>query len=557
MRKNYLHVLFAVVLLLIVGICLVACGGGDNGKEGNTTPSGNDSTDQTSVGWTDIANVVQKDMYQSLLLGATNVASELSKSKIDKNNAVTIDGKLCLVVNGNDLWLSVKGKYDQTDRTKIREKAMLAVELYTDESLSDESRQVGAYVYMNELYLSLGTNKVKFSLKNANWPDYFPFDLPDITSQISNIASLLPRYIKLSSVNGQYRRNSNKEEYKYAVDVNVSETLSGLCAFLNDEKLFDNRELATILKTFAADVLNVTVEQLEQGEVSDSSLSVGFTLSGNQIQNMSATAKIALGKDAKYLMGSDELDLVVKIDDLTTSSNYSTGTKIPFINDTKGRQQYVSYSEAIYSLKVPVKQFGENFVVLSEKYNLKVTTRVFQDEQSDNFFFCEYCDRRTGKAERAIYFYNDVAYIYILRDGAEEMECICKFDINLSELATNIVTNNLVEERSEIDVYGLIAYILKNLSISEREISFALNKDFFTKVWYNFYDMLDNINEIAPEDLYENEEVVDFVRYIVNTGEIVIIGYNDDELVKIIDEDNEDVNDIVEMLAEESNEIDE
>lgn len=555
MRKNNVkHTLAALLLLLVASVCMVACNpttesSKNTGSTGSTSNNDNTSKD----GWQVVSNVVEKDMYQSLLLGATNIVSELSKSKVDKSNAVTIDGKVGLTLNGSDLWFSIKGKYDQKDPSLIREKAMLSLELYTTEELDATSKQIGIYVYNNELYLCLGTNKVKFSLANSQWTNYFPFNVPDISQNIAKIAGLLPQYIKLTEVNGQYRRNSNKEEYKYNANVNVSQTIVGLCRFLNDEKLFSDREAATTIKEFAADVLNISVNQLERGEVSDSTLQVSFMTSGDQLQDMNASTKIALGKDAKNLIGADEMNVDIKIIDLKITKDYATGTKIAFVNDTKERNSYISYSKAIYALKVPVKRFGENYEVENENYRLCITTRVFQDNRDNNFFFCEYYNEKNDEVERAVYFYKDYIFLYQIKE--EEPECICKFEINLSDLATNVVSNTLVpeEEKTNLEVYGLIAYVLKNISLTNKDISFALNNDFYSKVWYNFYDMLKNINSVAPENLYENEEVVDFVHYITETGEIVTIEYNNDSVVTIITDDKKDekISFIYEMLDNE------
>ncbi|MBO5305103.1 MAG: hypothetical protein J6A99_05465, partial [Clostridia bacterium] len=111
-------VLFMVVLLcLVVATLLCSCNflqgddtsDGNNG--GNNPPTGGNTTDKTD-GWESISKPEPKDVYIKFLAGFTNVAYEFSEAKVKKAKDVTGDAGAKIILNGNNFYLFVKGKYN-------------------------------------------------------------------------------------------------------------------------------------------------------------------------------------------------------------------------------------------------------------------------------------------------------------------------------------------------------------------------------------------------------------------------------------------------------------
>ena len=146
MRTKRMVILFSLVVLAIVfAMTLCSCSllnGGDGGSgngSGNTTNTGNDGsgtgeTPDADVGWKKVDNA---DIYNSLILGCTNVAYQGSKTAVSKKGVLTMESKINLTLNGNDLWLLIKGKYKSSDP---RNNTIVTIDVSTTEEPTAESR---------------------------------------------------------------------------------------------------------------------------------------------------------------------------------------------------------------------------------------------------------------------------------------------------------------------------------------------------------------------------------------------------------------------------------
>lgn len=541
MKKRFLPVL-AVILTVALAVFLCACVD-KNPDEPNDGP-----TQGNKDGWEKISQIENKDMYTKFLLGFTNIAYEISADRVQSKGAVTADAKALFTINDNDFYISIKGKYDCADPSKIRDKAIFEVNLSSEESVTDESRLITAVIYKDELYLAIGNNKVRFDISRSNWTDYYPYKMEQMNSQkLSNVAGIMASYVVLNdNPIGYTRRNSNKEEFKYSVNVNLKETLAKLCNGLSS--ITKDPKVTASIKSFVASVLGITVKQLEEGDTPESSLNLNFVISGNQIQSLQGKAKIDISHSESKLIDSDTLEIGVDIADVKITNIYGNGVSIDFVTQTEEREKYKRYDEAIYALSIPIKIYDENDVAVWNNYDFNVTTRVFQDNNQENFIFLEYYNETDEMVDRALYIYNNIAYVFLKKEGQSEAECIFRFDVDLSDLATRLFANDFGGQQ-KIDVYALIAYFLRNLAIDNTEIGFLINPEFFTSVWYNFDDMLAFVDNLDPEtsiaDLPEVQAFIDFIR----TNEVIFsLRYNDDNLLKIVKENDADITAVKEKL---------
>lgn len=545
MKKRFVFVL-AAILTVTLAILLCACS--NNTPNNPTPPSSGGGDNQNTDGWEKISQIENKDMYTKFLLGFTNIAYEISEDKVKSKGAVTADAQAVFTINDSAFFISVKGKYDCTDDAKIREKAILEINLSAQEDVTEDSRLVTAVIYKDELYLAIGKNKVRFDISSSNWTDYYPYKMEQLNSQqLSNTAGLMASYVKLNkNPVGYTRRNSNKEEYKYSVDVNLKQTLSELCNGLSS--ITKDEKLVAGIKNFVSSVLGITVEQLEEGDTPDSNLKMDFVISGNQLQSLQANAQVDLSHSDSKLIEEDELEIGLDISDVKITNKYGEGVTIDFVNQADERESYTRYGEAIYFLSVPIKVYNDKEVAVSNNYDFNVKTRIFQDNRHENFIFLEYYNKTDEVVDRALYIYNDVAYIFLRKDGEDDSECIYKFNLDLTDLANRVVANDLGGEQT-LDVYEMIAYFLRNLAISNTEIGFMINSGFFTSVWYNFDDMLAYVDGLDEgSSIADLPDVQGFIDYIRTNEVIFTLRYDNDNMLRIIGESDKQITSVKEKL---------
>lgn len=567
MKKNVVKIFFGIVIATLM-LAMIAC---DGNSGGGTTPGGTtvkDCGDGKHVdknadgkcdvcgkdvpkdGWEKIESVDRKDMYTKFLLGFTNVAYELSKDKVSQKKQVTVDGSGLFRLNDNDFYLTVKGKYDGSDAEQIREKTIFAVDVANKEKINAESRLFSLHLYKDDLYLAIGNNKVQFDIVDGSWTNYYPHSMNKPTSQsLSNLAGMFSSLVKLKAEPiGLTRRNSNKLEYKYSIDVDLKESLVNVFnKGLSQLKVSDLN--AEKIKNFAASVFGITVEQLNKGEIPDSELTLEYIVSGEKIQSVVGEAEIDMSHSDSELIDGDKLKIYAEINDLKITNDYAQGVKIDFVNDSEELASYKKYSDAVYSLKVPIKVKGDddNGEPVYNNYDFNVLTRIFQDNSKDNFIFLEYYNKTDNIVDRGLYVYDDVAYVVKNIDGREE--CIYQMNVDLSDLATRLVSNEL-NGTEKMDVYKLISYAFRSLAISESEIKFKVDSAFFTDVWYNFDDMLAYIEGLdESSQLLEIPEVKDFIDYVRTNCVYFTFKYDDSDLLKVIGGNDKEISKVVEKLS--------
>lgn len=564
MKKNVVKIFFGIVIATLM-LAMIACddgsgggGGGDKVKDcGDGKHVDNNADGKCDVcgkelpkeGWEKIESVDRKDMYSRFLLGFTNVAYELSEEKVKAKKQVTIDGAGLFRLNNNDFYLNVKGKYDGSEPTQIRDKTIFAVDISNKEKVDAESRLLSLHLYKDDLYLAIGENKVQFDVVNGSWTNYYPYSMKKPTSDsLSNLAGMLSSFIKLKSEPAALtRRNSNKLEYKYSIEVDVKESLNSIFnKGLNSLKVSETD--AEKIKSFAASVFGISVEQLNKGQIPDSTMTMMFIISGEKIQSVVCEAEIDMSHSDSELIDTDKLKLYAEINDLKITNDYAQGVKIDFVNNKEELDSYQKYSDAVYSLKVPikVKDDEQGSEPVYNNYDFNVITRVFQDNSKDNFVFLEYYDKTEKIVDRALYVYDDVAYVVKNVDGKET--CLYQMNVDLSDLANRLMRNDL-NGSSKMDIYKLISYALRSLAISETEIKVRVDNDFFTDVWYNFEDMLMYIEGLDDSSqLLEIKEVKDFIDFIKTNCVYFTFEYDNDDLLKIIGGKDREIEKIVEKL---------
>ena len=547
MKRN---IFILIVLLLALSAVFCACFPDNTGNSGNhndNTDKNDDANKDKNDGWEDKIVELQ-DMYIDFLSAFLNVAYEASSNKIDVNKQITGDIKFKFSVNDNDFWLACKGKYDETDPSKIREKAIMSLDLTNDESMSVESKLLSACIYNDELYIAIGTNKVKFSLANSHWTEYFPYEMENYKSDdLKTIATALSTIIKFKEDPVvKYRRNSTKEEYKYSLNINLKETLISLLANLNVFiKAGESNISIQEIKNLVSSVLGITLDELNEGKIPDSSLTLDYYISGKKIADLLAKFELDISGTENYLIDEDTLVLELDMENVEITNDWNNGVKIDFVTNREERESYQSYGDAIYDFSIPIDIYDDSHNAVSNNHSLNIMTRVFQDDNTENFVFCEYYNTELESIDKALYVYKNKAYIYSVPENGTEAECVYRFDIDLSEIAKKIISNDLGGEKT-LDIYALIAYLLGNITINEEEIRLAITPDFFDKVWYNFSDLVNYVDE--ESGILDNEETIEFIEFITTTEILFSLEYENENLLTIIEEDSKRITNVIAKL---------
>lgn len=535
-KKAMLYLIFVIIALALL---LCSCGEKKNPdvNPGGSQPGGQQNLERD--GWIALSNIDNKDMYASFLYGFTSVAYDLSYDKV-LNKQYSASGKIGLTLNGSDFYLSVKGKYD--DKNK-RDKAILSAELSTEETIKNDNRIFSAFVFKDKLYLAIGSSKVSFDISTLGWDEYYPYKMENYDKQkLSMIAGFLNTNMKLKTPPvGYHRTNSNKEEYKYSLDIDFATSMANVSKSIGDLTSNDTK-LVTRIQSFIANILGISVEDVQSGNFPGGSVKMDFFTSGNNIQTLSLDMDVVLGETGKKLYGSNDLAIKVELKDFKINKDdYS----MSIINDEI--DDYTEYSKAVYDASIPIAIYNADGKKQSDDYDLRIITRVFQSDPANNFVFFEYYDTKKEIADRALYVYNNILYIVLYEDG----EYVCKYTMpcDLSDTASRVLGNNLNGE-AQADPFYIIAYVLKSLAMDKNGISFAINKEFFDKIWYNFSDLVSYLDSISPNhDFKSDEGTSEFITYLTTHEVILNVPFNASEIMKIVEINNVEVTDITNRIA--------
>ncbi|MBO5304257.1 MAG: hypothetical protein J6A99_01140, partial [Clostridia bacterium] len=186
------------------------------------------------------------------------------------------------------------------------------------------------------------------------------------------------------------------------------------------------------------------------------------------------------------------------------------------------------------------KEYSNDSVVDSG-YNFNLTTLIFQEDTVENFVFLEYNNSTTNAVERALYIYGDIMYIYV--NG----EIIHRQVLDLTDLANRVVSNNL-GGTSRMDIFAVISYVLKYMTITEEELRLEINETIFTDVWYNFSDVISFIDSEGNGELSKNEEAMAFVEFLRTNVAIFTLVYGE-PFLSVVEEDNKIITDVTSILS--------
>ncbi|MBO4538983.1 MAG: hypothetical protein J5781_01790 [Clostridia bacterium] len=555
MKTKKIVILFLTTLCVVLALMLCSCslfsGNGSDDKGGG----GGDDTKQSSDGW---KSTEVEGIYTALLLGGTNVAYQGSQKAIEDNNGVlTIDSKVKLTLNGNSLWVVLKGKYKNS---YPKDNTIFSLEICTEETPSVDNRVVAMYMYQNNLYIALGkdfadsekgkNNKVKVSLSNIAWDQYFPFKMDKLTSgDISAIAGVLSSNIVTNKPNtAEKRRVDGVDEYRYNMDIDVSESVAGLFGAIAEIKSL-NMDFIKKAKSFVAVLFGVDESKLLSGQLPASNMKICFETHNAIISSFNIDFDIDVS-GTTMLFSNGKMTGNASMEKLTLGKDYKS-MSIPFATGdySAERDKYVSFTGSIFSISIPLDEYKNTAMKQS---TLKLTSRFFQGVGQQDLIFAEYRDQSTGKLISGVYGYNNILYFFSAKNDDNEYRCLCSIDVHdLGDLANMIVGNSFdittEGNQNSFEPSKLLAYIIQGVSIDKTAIRFSIKPSFYTDVWYNFDALCKFVNSMTEENLLEVEGIRDFYNY-VTTNEVIMTFRTDVPILNIVNDNDTDFRQVVSML---------
>lgn len=531
MRKKLIFL--TVILVLLAAVVLVSC----DGDKGNDTDPPSDNT--SDEGWKTISNPVMSDVYNRFLGGFTSVATEFSKTKLNRSPKLSAEGKLKLLVNDNPFWASVKMNYDNNSKSDL----MLAFELSTEED-SYEDNVLGFFIYKEQAYLAIGETKFSMNLTSDKWATFFPFDMP-VDIQTSKLALVLSSIlVNKSDPVGKTRMNGINEEFNYVINIDLPKSLKNLFAYITGTDLDIDIGDITAYETIITNLFGVTFDDILEGNFPNSSLKLDFTTSNMRVSNLSASLDVeGINTQGGSMLGDNlDLDLELKKFEISKQSNVA----IPFVNNdySAERANYVYYVDNAFRLNINSDKDVDGTTV---PYEMVVTAKVLQEESINNYLFVEYKNKSTSETDRAFYIYQDIAYVYERKE--EGLICTLSMPLDISDVTTKVISNDFGTDKS-FNWLDAISYIIGALQVNSDNIKLSYDPEFYTSVWFNMTDMIDYIDGHYAENLRELEETASLINFI-KMPSVLSFRYDVAFLMMVEDQDAELTETIEFVLASE------
>ncbi len=533
--------LFAILVLLVTALFIAGC----------TTPTEKDKpkTEEPDT-WTVIAAPDESDMYQTLIQAAMGSLKDISDQKVNNTNPIfSIDTKLKLEFNDFSLWFVFKMNYKLEDETVTDDKSELK---FSAEIMNEEETEVilGAYFMKGSLYLKLmdgEAGKLQFPIKNQVIGDLFPIEYKEI--KIPDIALMLSGGIVINGdISGKSRLDGTIPEFQYSFDINLPATLQAIVDSFELETLegFDAATLSSIIEK----VLGVTLDEIEAGELPESSVKVNFATSGQKLTNFKLDLSVDQEEGTQNtLFGGGDIALSVDLVKLTINKEY---TSIPFFTNKilVGEDQvneyttYPNYIEQSFGIRLPVTELGAT-AAENKDFTIKAEMKLDLEEVNGNDVLIEILNSE-DEAVTGIYFDDGILYLYTTLDGDYQQREALELDIVqlFQKIQDGVTIDNPVPDVKR-EALEYVAFVIGALRLSDESISFIMDKNFFDVLFPGFVNIVEYGNELLGGDMDLGQMMrdafggVDLVTYITTSTYEFTLDLSDDaeNFVYIIDGD--------------------
>ena len=577
MKKRGL-LLICTLLLLMVAAVFCACGGG-----GGSSSSGGSKDNTKKEKWITTTDQTKSAVCSKFLSSFTTIAKDLSVDELNKGNrTVGLSSLIKVKLNDNDFYLAVKIKYNYKDPDNTMASLELSDKEIKENEYDPDDLLFGMYLcpradrdtYPGQqmLYVAVGSTKFSIDIETAAWNRFFPFHYKETVSSGSltdDPGWVLASILRLKNENFTQRKREvgTVTEYNFVLDVDVTRTLQQVVQFVDSDlgkKFIDNpQEIYDALDEIFTGVFGVTAKDVNDGNLADSSLKIDFTTSlANKISALEATLKVDDSKNTGTIFGGEDMEIGISLKRFDIK-NFND-VPFPFINDAnkQERNNYLYFLDKGFRLQVNQSRLLKE---THEDYEMTITAKIFQGERKENFAFMTYKDASGLAVMGAVY--QDVGYLFKRVDG--EMVCTLSVPLDISTIAEMVVDNafeKLVvneegdpvldkegnvqyEKAASLNVLSAVGYLLSALRINPDDVRFSIDHDLFTSVWYNFFAAIDYLNDRFDEDLYELDEVKEFMDFVIDSRFVVYFPY-DKPFLTLVGNDDADLQAAIRLVTE-------
>lgn len=536
--------LFTLFILLVAAVFIAGCTPPDPGGE-------KEKTDDT---WTVNEQADDNEMYKTLVKGVLGSLKDISDEKVNTTNPIfSIDSKMKLEFNDHLLWFIFKLNYKLDDDTVLKFSAEIRNE--------DESEIIiGAYFMNNFLYLKLmdgEAGKMKFPIKNQVVGDLFPIQSKDV--DIADLAIMLSAVIEIDGdITCKSRMFGTIPEYQYICSIDLPTTLQNIVNSLDLEQLegVDTETLSVIIQR----VLGVSLEQIQNGQLPESSVDIDFATSGDKLSNFLLNLKVEQPIESpNTLFGGGDIDLSIDLDKLVIDKKYTTieffNTKIEVgENLVNEYTTYPNYLDQTFGVRLNLTEKGAT-AEEDRDYTLNAELKLDLEEINSNELLFEVLDD-TQTAVTGLYFLDGILYLYTTKEDGYQKRVELELDIIAlyEDIADGVeIEDSQPDEKKAALEY--VAFIIGALRLGNDDLSFAINNDFYEVLFPGFEDIISYGDALLPEEidlaaLLLDAFGLDVVEYLMGNSYVFTIDLSDDaeSFIYVVDGDIAFPEDMVEPV---------
>ncbi len=480
-------------------------------------------------------DVSSNEMISTIVNSSCNYVDDFFQESFDINNKLYVQSKFNLEINEQVLYVDLAGNYDVNNEAD----SVVGFSVVKKYESYDPAMVLGMYLNREKVYVCIGETKFSFNFQSKIWSEYFPFDSKKLPSKEKiSLGIIAGIKIKDDDIKAEKRlTEDNILEKRYEFYIDLEGTIKKLNTILAEEK---NPEKKDMFYNLISNILGVDVEDILDENLPNSEIKINFSISESELKSLNVDVDIEKNSDNIGLFGSEDIKFNFNIDNIT-QEKCNKSVKLEHFEDL---DDYFDYRDKILQVRTAFTDYSQP----EEKLELNMTAKVFQNEESSNYFSMETLvvgeDEKTPK--RGLYFYEENFYYYEMLDN--EYKCLFKgSNISFTQVITDLLYNELVNKNAQIfDVLQFVSYLVANLEYSLDGMCFGVNENFYDMCFYNFYDFIEYLDDKYEENLVEDVESFNSIIERLTTSRYKVQLYWDKYF--LFEMEQADIEDKFEML---------
>lgn len=489
MKKAFMMIL----MMLIATIFLTSC---QENTNRHPDPKLDDDT------WKTIEKADETEVYKTLIASVMGSIEDLSDKKVSKSQPLlSVDTRMQVELNDFLIWFELKINYDYNNPQNL----LLSAEMINAE---DEEVILGAYFKDDILYMQVldgESGRIQFPLKNGILNQLLPIVFnSDLDAK--NLAIGLNSIISTNGyITGRTRLNGTTMEEEYTINIDLPSTLRALVEAIDSDIIenLDKDKISTVIQR----VIGVSFNDILQGNLPESNMELFFSSFGRKLTQFSTCISVESGGDQQNtLFGGEELEISINLDKLKLEKSF---TSIPFFGDNK-YLEYPDYTNQNVRVLLNVLEKGQTTAEDIE-YLINAELKMNLEQIENNEILFEIIDTENNPVT-GIYLKDSMFYYYRYDDETQEYQKQIEFELDIADVFDKISKGiditlpegdetDTTQTKAKNTALDYIAYIVGALRVTEDNISFTINSDFYELVLPGIENFLLYADAVIEEDL--------------------------------------------------------